>query len=282
MSHASIIPGDSALYQSLRREALARRCLVFAGLPGTGKSLLTQQTALIARAAGRAVLLLQWDVARAAFESPAILARYPEIDGVTHPVIRKAAGLWARQAAARWMQQAGATSALLIIEAPLIGGRLIELAQPAQDDAETLLASDAALFILPVPSIEVKAALRARRGSDMQTHSGGAEQFNAPVHLLDAHVRDISEAAALLGMTQSVSAGYDAALYARVYLHALRHRRSLRLDIGQLFEVSGSVYGHAEGVKDLLPEPDDVAAAYQDAERIEPAALSQQMAGWFR
>ena len=45
---------------------------------------------------GRTVHLLQWDVTRASFEMPEVLARYPEIDGVSHAMIRKAMGLWAR------------------------------------------------------------------------------------------------------------------------------------------------------------------------------------------
>ena len=72
------------------------------GLPGVGKSLYIRELALAAHAAGRAVHLLQWDVARPAFELPGIIARYPERDGVTHAVIRKAVGQWAREAVVQW------------------------------------------------------------------------------------------------------------------------------------------------------------------------------------
>src|SRR3954471_19004712 len=102
MTTASVLPQDSELYRRLYAAAVERRCVFFAGLPGVGKSLLLQQLSLIAHEAGRKVSLLQWDVARGSFETPEILARFPEVDGVTHAVIRKAAGLWARGAVATW------------------------------------------------------------------------------------------------------------------------------------------------------------------------------------
>ena len=46
-----VIPPGTALYRALA-EASERRCVVFAGLPGTGKSLLTQQCTAIADAPG--------------------------------------------------------------------------------------------------------------------------------------------------------------------------------------------------------------------------------------
>src|SRR6266542_1686672 len=102
MSAELVLPRDSALYQTVTGAAREQRCVFFAGLPGVGKSLLIQQTALLATEAGRLVHLLQWDVARGAFETSAILARYPEVDGITHAAIRKAAGFWVRAAVHRW------------------------------------------------------------------------------------------------------------------------------------------------------------------------------------
>ena len=45
----------------------------------------------------RTVHLLQWDVVRPLFEASHAGQRYPVVDGVTQPMIRKAVGLWARQ-----------------------------------------------------------------------------------------------------------------------------------------------------------------------------------------
>ncbi|PWU23936.1 MAG: hypothetical protein C5B48_07755, partial [Candidatus Rokuibacteriota bacterium] len=66
-----IIHFDIRLEEQIRG-LRARRLVFFAGLPGTGKSLLVQQLAHVAGAAGRRIHLLQWDVARPVFEaSPA-------------------------------------------------------------------------------------------------------------------------------------------------------------------------------------------------------------------
>jgi len=97
-----------------------------------------QQFALIANEIGRVVHLLQWDVARGAFETPDLLARYPEVNGITHAAIRKAVGLWAREAVWRWERAHGEARHLLIGETPLIGNRLIELAQRREDEVEPL------------------------------------------------------------------------------------------------------------------------------------------------
>src|SRR6187401_1123619 len=118
-----------------------------AGLPGVGKSLFIRELARAAHAAGRTVHLLQWDVVRLAFASPSIDARYPERDGITHAVIRKAVGRWARAAVLRWYRAHHASTHILIGEVPIIGNRLLELVQVQDNEAEPLLAGIDALFI---------------------------------------------------------------------------------------------------------------------------------------
>ena len=92
-----VLRSGSALFRDVDRLALNARIAVFCGIPGSGKSLILGQLARLAHDAGRPVHLLQWDVARLAFETPTVLARFPEVDGVTHAVIRRAASMWARR-----------------------------------------------------------------------------------------------------------------------------------------------------------------------------------------
>ena len=87
-----VVSADRALAERIRTLAAGRMVFV-AGLPGTGKSLLAHQLAHVASDAGRQVHLLQWDVARPVFEASPAGRRYPLADGVTHAVIRRAAGL---------------------------------------------------------------------------------------------------------------------------------------------------------------------------------------------
>jgi hypothetical protein len=200
MTRASILPSESALFRRLHQAAVASRCVFFAGLPGVGKSLLLQQLALIAGQRGRSVHLLQWDVARGPFETPELLARYPETDGVTHPAIRKAVGLWARGAVDRWDRRAADPRHLLVGEVPLIGNRLIELVQPRSDDVEALLAGAGTVFFIPVPSREVRRAIEAARAREMTSPSHERERANAIPSLVQALWEEVAAVARELAL----------------------------------------------------------------------------------
>ena len=158
---------DPALRGTIRSAIDGRRCVFVAGLPASGKSLLVREIARVAVERGRVVSLLQWDVARLPFDTPGILARYPEIGGVTHSAIRIAVGRWARGAVLRWHRAHSDPRHLLVGETPLVGGRLMELARPYEDEAEHLLAGDGTWFVLPVPSRAVRRAIE-----DAPTPSG--------------------------------------------------------------------------------------------------------------
>ena len=157
-----VIPVDSNLYRQFDDWIRSKRILFVAGLPAVGKSLYLQQLAVMAREVDRPVHLLQWDVVRAAFERDGWLDHYPELEGVTHPVIRKATGIWARQAIADW-DASVPSSHLLIAELPLIGNRLMELVQRQDDDAERLLSGHDTHALIPVPTLAVRAHLEQRR-----------------------------------------------------------------------------------------------------------------------
>jgi len=126
-----LVVGAARGLEAQLRGLAAHRMVFFAGLPGTGKSLLVHQLAHLALGAGRSVHLLQWDIARPVFEASPAGRRYPLTDGVTHAVIRKAAGLWVRQAVIAWSERHPGPEHVLIGETPFIGGRFIELAQLA-------------------------------------------------------------------------------------------------------------------------------------------------------
>ena len=124
-----------------------------AGLPGTGKSLLVHQLVHVASGAGRRIHLLQWDVARPVFEASPAGQRYPLVDGVTHAVIRRAAGLWVRDALADWSERYPDPRHLLVGETPFVGNRFVELARPSGDRAEALLTSPSCRFVIATPSL---------------------------------------------------------------------------------------------------------------------------------
>ena len=203
-----VIPPDSALYAAFAETLVSTDRVFFAGLPGVGKSLLLQQMALMAAAAGRRVTLLQWDVARQPFESP----RYPLEDGATHPMVIRAVGAWLRGALVAWARH---TDALLLGEVPLIGGRFMEIVRPADDAAEALLRDQRTRFLLPVPSIELRAHIESQRQRSIAAPRHENEAHDAPPDLLRALWRDLHLVAAQLG--QAPPAEDDAPYSPQIY-----------------------------------------------------------------
>lgn len=294
MTSASILSPDSALFQALQHAALERRCVFFAGLPGVGKSLLLQQLALLATERGRSVSLLQWDVARGPFETPELLARYPEADGVTHPVIRKAVGMWARGAVAAWHRQHPDSRAILIGEVPLIGNRLIELVQRQDDAAEPLLSEDGTLFLIPVPSRAVRQVIEAARVREMAAPSHERERANAVPSLVHALWEELAAVAGALGIGPVASTppatdacaqahrGFDPDLYAAVYQALLRHRHAALLHVTSPLPVQTSVYDALGVARDLVPGPDAVAHSMATVTARPQAEIAQEVEDWFR
>jgi hypothetical protein len=276
-----VLPRESRLYQTLAEAVRDRRCVFFAGLPGVGKSLLIQQTALLATEAGRQIHLLQWDVARGAFETAPILARYPEVDGITHAAIRKAAGLWVRQAVHGWAQAYADPAHLLIGEAPLIGNRFSELAQQQPDGAEALLGGERSLFLIPAPSAELRASIEQARAREMATPLHERERANATVDVMQSLWRELGEVAARLGVPEArPGLGYDRDQYVSVYARLLCHRRVHVLDITQRFEVRSSPYDLLAVASELVPSTDDVDATMRLVDSLPPRELERQVARW--
>lgn len=251
-----------------------------AGLPGAGKSLVVGQTAALAREAGRAVHLLQWDVARLAFDTPEVLARYPEVGGITHAAIRIAVGIWVRGAVLRWHHDHPDARDLLIGETPLVGERLMELARPRADDLEPLLAGPDAVFVVPVPSPEVRRVIEAARARDM---AGPGDAKSAPPELVRAHWDEIERAGVALGGDPPRSPGrYDADVYAAAYRRLLRHRRTVVLPLTRILRVGTSAHALPAWATEIVPLPDDVARAMAEVERLAPAEVERRAADWYR
>jgi hypothetical protein len=268
--------------QGLARDA---RCVFFAGLPGTGKSLLIHQLAHLAHARARHIHLLQWDVARPAFEASPAGRRYPQTHGITHGLIRIAVGRWARPALARW-DAAAPSSALLIGETPFVGHRFIDLARPADDAAERVLAGPASPFVIPVPSVALRHHLEAERARRAATPVHAREREDAPPDVLRGVWHELVEAAVTLGIDGAAAATrYDPAIYRAVYarLLARRHAHAVSVD-ERLPAASVSAYAFRIPIADLTPTDDEAARFIADAEReyVDPAALERAIAGWFK
>ena len=238
----------------------------------------------VAHARGRRVHLLQWDVARPAFEASAAGHRYPQEDGITHPLVRIAVGRWARPALARW-DVTQPPSALLIGETPFVGHRFIELARVIDDAAEPLLARPATRFVIPVPSSALRRHLEAERARRARAPVHAREREDAPPDVLRGVWRELVGVAAALGIARTGDdADYDPDVYRAVYerLLARRHAEALMLD--ERLSTSGvSAYQFGIPTTDLVPSNDETARFIADAEReyADRTVLERAVARWF-
>lgn len=292
-----VVRADRRLAEQLRRLG-GQRMVFFAGLPGTGKSLLVHQLAHLATASGRRVHLLQWDVARPAFEASPAGRRYPLADGVTHAVIRKAAGLWVRQALVRWNAGHRGAEHLLIGETPFVGNRFVELAARLDDAAEALLTSPSCRFVVAVPSIEVRRFLEAERGRRAASPLHAREREDAPPRVLRDLWRDLAQLARRLGISapgpgrtvgnegpggDDGPEPYDPVVYRRVYETILRYRNAEVVALDTILPTGTlSVYDFAVTPPELVPTEAEVAEFVREVERryTDPAALEREIARW--
>jgi len=289
-----VVEADRRLAAQVRGLA-ARRMVFLAGLPGTGKSLLVHQVAHVAAATGRTVHLLQWDVARPVFEASPAGRRYPLAGGVTHAVIRRAAGLWVRRAIAAWHDRHRGAEHLLVGETPFAGNRFVELARQLDDAAELLLAAPDCRFAIAVPSVEVRRFLEAERERRAAQPRHPREREDAPPEVLRALWRDLARVATHLGIAPAGGARedpmgdgtpppYDPDVYRRVYAAVLRHRHVEAVALEVILPTGAfSVYDFATPPRDLTPGEAEAEAGIAQVERDhpDPAALERAVARWW-
>jgi len=284
-----LVAEGSPLFDALEPLAREARLVFFAGLPGTGKSLLIHQLAHLAHGRGRSVHLLQWDVARPVFEASRAGRRHPQVHGVTHGVIRVAVGRWAREAVARWHARHSGLDHLLIGETPFIGHRLVALARPASDAAEPVLAAASTRFVIPVPSRALRAYLETERERRAREPRHAREREDAPPAVLRALWRELFDVAGTLGITAARPAEedvpYDPEIYRRVYERLLirRHAAALAMDT-RLPAEQRSAYDFAIPAADVLPAEDEASWHVEDTEARYPhaALLDIELADWYR
>lgn len=284
-----VVAEDPRLYAHLQRLAEGQRLVFFAGLPGTGKSFLSHQLAHLAHALGRTVHLLQWDVARPVFEASLAGQRYPVVQGVTHAVIRLAAGMWARAALVQWQHHYPEPRHLLIGETPLVGQRFFELAHPRTDAAEPLLRAASCCFVVPVPSRAVRAGLAAERRRRSVTPLHQREREDAPPQVLHALWQHIASIAPRLGLqpalrTTAAEVPYDPSLYQQVYQRLLTYRQSLFIPVEHLLPTASlSVYDFAVPHYDVVPTAAEADHFIRVVEQQYPdrSALRRAIDHWY-
>ena len=274
----------SKLRKALEANAAQNRIAFLVGLPGVGKTLMVQQLAAIAMQLGRKVHLVQWDVARMAFETPELLRRFPEIDGVTHAGIRLAAGKWIRQAIEQWCDTYTDPAHLIIGEAALVGNRFVEIAQPIEDRIEATLAGDQAKFLILTPTLAVRAKIEAARAEEIRNPHHEREAANASIDVLEMLMQEIRSIAVITGNKRAVDkgTGYDPDLYVSVYRKLLRHRHADPVWIDEVLNVQRSPYDIGAIESELLPTADEVDSISKQYIGLYDYELNSRIEKWWQ
>jgi len=232
------IPEPSPVYQTL--DALVKECkiVIFSGLPGVGKSLYVNAFQALAKKEGKKLTLIQWDVARKAFETEDILSRFPMGDGTVHNGLKLIAGKWLMDEVEMWIDIHAEDSELLLIEAPLVGHRFIELVQQnASEELEQYLSSDEVQVVMPIPTNEVRSIIEEARAKQVKEEAKVWSGAKPSVMLM------------LWKMTCGIAVEfgkeidmdgqppYDPEIYSFVFSEILKHRHFVPLIIDEVFSL---------------------------------------------
>ena len=281
-----VIPENSLIHNNLQNLVQSCEMVMFAGLPGVGKSLLLQQAAFMAQQCKRQVHLLELDVIRPAFTTANILIRYPDTDGLTtHPVILKALGLWTRSAVLRWHHNYGGTDHILIGEAPLIGNRLMELAKPYDDEAEAILRNEKTQFVIPVPTREVRQIIERKRELTIVEPQHEKDNHDAPPIVLQVVWKKLYQIAHELGFTDTLldNPSYIPEAYRAVYEYLLKYRNTVPLIISEIFEPAGSVHALENIESEFVPTSAEVKQIVSQLEHdFTPEQIEAQVSQWYK
>jgi len=234
-----MIPKDSKIYQTLEELVLSSSVLVISGLPGVGKSLYVNQALVIAKKKYKATSVIQWDVARKAFETDELSQLFPMGDGVVHNGVKLSAGLWLINVVSDWIKNHNPESDFLLIEAPLVGHRFIELMQiQKDDDIESFMASDSMKVVVPIPSIEVRIKIEADRKAQVEEEASSWMGAKPSVMLLIW--KELCELANDLGKDIDVDSQppYDPKIYEFVFQRVLKNRHFIPLFINEIYELT--------------------------------------------
>ncbi|MBT8231998.1 MAG: hypothetical protein HKO66_14320 [Saprospiraceae bacterium] len=260
----NIIPQTSPVFQELSEIAKSSKIVVFSGLPGVGKSLYIQEFTKIVHQQDKALDIIQWDVARKSFETQHIQKRFPMGDGTVHNGLKLIAGKWLMDVVKAWVINNIDNDKILLIEAPLVGHRFVELIHKSDDkELETFLSSELTQIIMPIPTKKVRTKIEEERArqvkEDAKVWSGAKPSVMLMLWKMTCGIANE------FGMDIDMSGqpSYSPGIYEYVFSEILKHRHFVPLIIDEVFEVPEQDED-ALHISDSLKANDEQANYYAD------------------
>jgi len=266
-----MIPQNSEVYLQLEGLVHSSSILVISGLPGVGKSLYVNQVIEIAKLKGRKLTVIQWDVARKAFETDELSELFPMGEGVVHNGVKLCAGSWLKEVVADWIRKHDSDNDFLLIEAPLVGHRFIEIMQVSEDsDIESFLASEKMKVLVPIPSREVRIKIEEARMA--QVDEGAQSWMGAKPSVMLLIWKELCELANELGKNIDVTGQppYDPELYKFVFQRVLRNRHFVPLIIDEVFEIDLEDEKELHNTGSLMPDDDAANSIGEQIKNVYP------------
>ncbi len=231
------IPQTSPIYKQLE-ELCDSRIVIFSGLPGVGKSLYINAFKALAQSKDLEVDMIQWDVARKAFETDYINNHYPMGEGTVHNGLKLIAGSWLMSTVQEWIKFNRKSNNILLIEAPLVGNRFVEIMQKQSDDSlEEFLSSNNCKVVVPIPSKEVRVKIEEERqrqvSEEAKVWSGAKPSVMRMLWKMTCEIaNDFGKKIDVSGQPE-----YDPEIYEFVYGKILKHRNAVFLQIDEIFKI---------------------------------------------
>ena len=267
-----LIPESEQIHLQLKELSEYAKIIVFAGLPGTGKSLYINHFYQIAKHNGQQAQVIQWDVARKEFEKEELNSIFPMNAGQVHPGVRLSAGFWVLNFIKHWAKNnLDKGSNILMIEAPLVGNRFSELChKQEQEDVELeqLLSSDKVQFVLAVPNEKVREKIEADR---VQQISESAKVWSgAKPSVMIQLWKDTLVIAKEFGLTSSQDESYRSDIYKDTYARILQHRQTNILNVDKVFDVQIHDESVLHSLENEIPTVVEVIAAVRYTKQAYP------------
>lgn len=232
------IPIESPVYLTIKALVEECRIVVFSGLPGVGKSLYVNAFRAMAELKEKKLTIIQWDIARKSFESESIMEHFPMGDGVVHNGVKLIAGKWLMDEVQLWVEEHADDDEILLIEAPLVGHRFIELIKVQTDEIlEHFLSHDGVQIVMPIPTKSVREKIEMERAR--QIKEDAKEWMGAKPSVMLMLWKRTCEIANTFGKNINVDGqpDYDPEIYEYVFSEILKHRNFVPLIIDEVFNI---------------------------------------------
>lgn len=279
-----VLPESSFVFKSLLSSLKDAKLIVFSGLPGVGKSLYVNSFYNLAKEDDVPIDVIQWDMARKAFETEYIQSFFPMGDGTVHNGLKLAAGRWLMGYLKEWVLENRDNERRLMIEAPLVGHRFVELIHLNEnEDLESFLKSEKTHFLIPIPTKEVRHKIEEKRAQ--QVSDDAKVWIGAKPSVMLMLWKMICGIANEFGQNIDMAGQpeYDHEIYKFVFGQILKNRHYKPLVIDEIFQTNEQNETELHSIKSEVASKEDAEKIVkQIIEQYDDQTIDEIVGSWYK